>query len=117
MNKSSRFNRHVHRGSALAAVTCTPGHGAVFTADEGTVPGNAQNTVNADRISFNYAAGSTRPWSVARSTATIPSRNGAILTKASFANGGAAVASQLNSLNGYGIYGIFTIMGTAAQAG
>src|SRR5205085_6428291 len=39
--------------------------------------------------------------------------------KASFANGGSAVASQLNGLSpgGYGIYGLFTVGGSAAPNG
>ena len=117
MKKVSRFNRHVLAAAALAAVTCTPVMAQSFTVDEGTVPGNAQNTVSADRISFNYAGRIDQTLVGGSFDGDDPFTEWGYLTKASFANGGSAVPSQLNSLNGYGIYGIFTIMGTAAQDG
>jgi hypothetical protein len=106
--------------TALAAAAfCVPAVAQTFNADEGTVPGAAASIVTADRISFNYAA-------MIDQTLVGPSYNGddpfaesGFLTKASFANGGSAVPSQLNGFGatGYGIYGLFTINGTAAQEG
>lgn len=116
MNKTSRFARHALAGCALAAV-CGGAVAQSFTADEGSVPGAAQNLVNADRISFNYQAMIDQTLVGPSFDGDDPFTESGFLTKASFANGGSAVVSQLNALNGYGIYGLFTITGTASQSG
>jgi hypothetical protein len=94
-----------------------PVHAApTFTVDEGSVNGSLQKTVTADRISFNYQA-----WIQQTNVGGVldgndPFTETGFLTKASFANGGSAVSSQLNSNildYGYAIYGIFTITGVA----
>ncbi|WP_426954308.1 flocculation-associated PEP-CTERM protein PepA [Muricoccus radiodurans] len=102
---------------AVLATTGAPALSApLFTVNEGSVPGSAQNTLQADRISFNYAG---------RIVQTInggslagnddPFTESGFLTKASYAIGGSAVPSQLNGFGGggYGIYGIFNLAGEA----
>ena len=118
--KASQFYRHALTASALAAAAaCVPAAAQTFTVNEGTVPGAAANTVSADRISFNYAAHIVQTLVGTAYDGNDPFTESGYLTKASFANGGTAVPSQLNGLapTGYGIYGLFTITGTAAQEG
>jgi hypothetical protein len=120
MDGLSRLGRHVATAIALAAATvCVPAVAQTFTANEGTVPGAAANTVNADRISFNYASRVVQTLVGPVYDGNDPFVESGYLTKASFANGGTAVPSQLNGIGpaGYGIYGLFTINGTAAQEG
>jgi hypothetical protein len=102
-----------------AAAVCTPVAAQTFTADEGAVPGAVDNEVTADRISFNYAARIVQTLVGGAYDGDDPFTESGFLTKASFANGGSAVASQLNGVSpgGYGIYGVFSITGTAAQEG
>ena len=119
MDGISRSCRHLLTATALAAaVFCVPAVAQTFQANEGTVPGASPNLVNADRISFNYEAmiDQTINGGVLDGD---PFTESGFLTKASFANGGTAVASQLNGFGagGYGIYGLFTIDGTAAANG
>lgn len=91
----------------------------LFTVNEGSVAGALPNTVTADRISFNYAAIINQTLVGGVLDGNDPFTESGYLTKASYAIGGSAVASQLNSIApiGYGIYGIFNITGTATQAG
>jgi hypothetical protein len=118
MNGISKFARLGLTATALAAAAaCVPVAAQSFTADEGTVPGASPNLVNADRISFNYAAKIDQTLVGPSYDGNDPFTESGYLTKASFAIGGSAVTSQLNALNGYGIYGLFTINGTAAQEG
>ena len=119
MQAVSRASRQVLSAVALAAAVCMPVAAQTFTADEGVVPGAAANEVNADRISFNYAARIVQTLVGPAYDGDDPFIESGFLTKASFANGGSAVASQLNGFGsgGYGIYGLFTIDGTAAQEG
>jgi hypothetical protein len=100
-----------------AAAACGPAMAQTFTVAEGTVPGNVTNTVTADRISFNYEGRIVQTLVGSTYDGNDPFTESGYLTKASFANGGSAVPSQLNSLNGYGMYGLFTITGMAAQQG
>lgn len=118
MSRTFQFTRHALAACALAAVTCGPAMAQTFTADEGTVPGAAQNTVTADRISFNYAARISQTNVGGVLDGDDPFTESGYLTKASFATGGAAVDSQLNAFGsgGYGIYGLFTITGTASAS-
>ena len=117
MSRTSRFNQHALAACALAAAACGPAMAQSFTAAEGTVPGNSANTVTADRISFNYEGRIVQTLVGPTFDGNDPFSESGFLTKASFANGGSAVPSQLNALNGYGIYGLFNITGTAAQQG
>jgi hypothetical protein len=120
MQAFSRSSRLVLSALALAAAAvCTPAAAQSFTVDEGTVPGADDNLVNADRISFNYAARIVQTLVGPTYDGDDPFTESGFLTKASFANGGAAVPSQLNEVgaNGYGIYGLFTINGFANQVG
>jgi len=120
MDRTSRSSRYVLAAVALAAGTlAAPALAQTFAVNEGTVPGAAANTVTADRISFNYAAQIVQTLVGPSYDGNDPFVESGFLTKASFANGGSAVASQLNSFGaaGYGIYGLFTINGTAAQVG
>lgn len=118
MSKTFQFTRHAIAACALAAVTCGPAMAQSFTVDEGTVPGAVQNTVSADRISFNYAARIDQTINGGVLDGDDPFTESGFLTKASFANGGTAVSSQLNGFapGGYGIYGLFTITGTASAS-
>jgi hypothetical protein len=120
MQAFSRSNRMVLSALALAAAAVsTPVAAQSFTADESAVPGAAPNIVEADRISFNYAARIVQTLVGGAYDGDDPFTESGFLTKASFANGGTAVLSQLNGFGsgGYGIYGLFTITGTAAQDG
>ena len=102
-----------------AAAISMPVAAQTFIADESVVPGAADNQVTADRIRFNYAARIVQTLVGGTYDGDDPFIESGFLTKASFANGGSAVASQLNGFGsgGYGIYGLFTITGTAAQEG
>jgi len=104
-------------GVVAFASVATPALAQSFTVQEGAIPGATPNLVNADRISFNYAATIVQSGAVG-SPGNSFTESG-FLTKASFANGGSAVASQLNGLapGGYGIYGLFTVGGSAAPNG
>jgi hypothetical protein len=116
----SRFTRFALTACALSAATvCAPAFAQTFTADEGSVPGAAPNLVTADRISFNYESRIVQTLVGASYDGDDPFTESGYLTKASFANLGAATPSQLNGLGptGYGIYGLFDIGGTAAQEG
>jgi len=119
MKTHSRFTTRLLAAGALAAVASTPALAQTFTANEGVVPGATPNTVTADRISFNYEARINQTLVGGAYDGNDPFTESGYLTKASFANAGAAVASQLNAVgsNGYGIYGLFSITGTAAQDG
>src|SRR4030095_5129628 len=118
MSTTKRFSQHVITACAIAAAAaCGPAIAQSFTADEGTVPGNAVNTVSANRISFNYESRVIQTLVGPTYDGNDPFTESGFLTNASFANGGSAVPSQLNALNGYGIYGLFTITGTSAQQG
>jgi len=120
MKTRSRFTIRLLAAGALAAVASTPALAQTFTANEGVVPGANQNTVTADRISFNYEARINQTLVGGSYDGNDPFTESGYLTKASFANGGIAVPSQLNTVggtNGYGIYGLFSITGTAAQDG
>lgn len=120
MDGFSRSCRHVLTATALAAAAfCGPAVAQTFTANEGTVPGAAANTVTADRISFNYESRVVQTLVGPAYDGNDPFVESGFLTKASFAVGGTAVPSQLNGLapTGYGIYGLFTINGTATQVG
>ncbi|HKQ29439.1 MAG TPA: flocculation-associated PEP-CTERM protein PepA [Burkholderiales bacterium] len=118
MSRTKRFSQHAVTACAFAAAAlCGPAMAQSFTAAEGTVPGNIANTVTADRISFNYEARLVQTLVGGTYDGDDPFIESGFLTKASFANGGSAVPSQLNALNGYGIYGLFTINGTSAQQG
>jgi hypothetical protein len=121
MDGISRLGRHVLTATALAAATvCLPAVAQqTFTVNEGAVPLAAPNTLTADRISFNYAARINQTLVGAAFDGDDPFTESGFLTKASFANGGSAVPSQLNGIApaGYGIYGVFSIAGTAAQQG
>jgi hypothetical protein len=120
MDGISRSCRHVLTAAALvAAAVSLPAVAQTFTADEGTVPGASPNTVDADRLSFNYAARIVQTLVGPTYDGDDPFVESGFLTKASFANGGTALPSQLNGFGdgGYGIYGLFTINGTAAQEG
>ena len=116
MKTRSRFPTRLFAAGALAAAASTPALAQTFTVNEGVVPGATQNTVTADRISFNYAAMIDQTLVGSSYDGNDPFTESGYLTKASFANAGAAVASQLNAVGagGYGIYGLFTINGTAA---
>jgi hypothetical protein len=116
MKTRSRFPTRLLAAGALAAAVSTPALAQTFTVNEGVVDGANQNTVTADRISFNYAAMIDQTLVGSSYDGNDPFTESGYLTKASFANSGAAVASQLNAAgsNGYGIYGLFTINGTAA---
>jgi len=119
MKTRSRFTIRLLAAGALAAVASTPALAQTFTANEGVVPGANQNTVTADRISFNYEARINQTLVGGSYDGNDPFTESGYLTKASFANGGQAVSSQLNfaGSNGYAIYGLFSITGTAAQDG
>ena len=119
MKTHSRFRTRLLAAGALAAVASTPALAQTFTANEGVVPGANPNTVTADRISFNYEARIDQTLVGSAYDGNDPFTESGYLTKASFANGGSAVASQLNGVgsNGYGIYGLFNITGTAAAQG
>jgi hypothetical protein len=120
MKTHSRFTTRLLAAGALAAAAGTPALAQTFTANEGVVPGANQNTVTADRISFNYEARINQTLVGSAYDGNDPFTESGFLTKASFANGGSAVPSQLNAVggtNGYGIYGLFSITGTAAQDG
>lgn len=107
-------------GTLAAMLASAPALSApLFMVDEGSVPGTAPNIVTADRISFEYHA---------RIDQTInggslagnddPFIEHGFLTKAAFGSPeGGSIPSQLNSLNGYGIYGLFTITGEADPFG
>jgi len=116
MKNRSRFPTRLLAAGALAAAASTPALAQTFTVNEGVVDGANQNTVSADRISFNYAAKINQTLVGSVYDGNDPFTESGYLTKASFANGGSAVQSQLNALgsNGYGIYGTFSITGTAA---
>ena len=116
------FPRHlIALGIVALGAAASPAFAQSFTVQEGAIAGTTPNLVSADRISFNYAA------TIVQSGAVGSPGNSFIesgyLTKASFANGGVAVPSQLNgsqvggATNGYGIYGLFTINGSAAPEG
>jgi hypothetical protein len=116
----SRLRKFVYTACALAAATvCAPAFAQTFSAQEGAMPGATPNLVTADRISFNYEARIVQTLVGPSYDGNDPFTESGYLTKASFANLGAAVASQLNGLGpaGYGIYGLFDITGTAAQEG
>jgi PEP-CTERM motif-containing protein len=120
MNVISRFSRHALTATALAAAAaCVPAAAQTFTVNEGSVPGAAANTLTADRISFNYAARIDQTLIGSAFDGNDPFTESGYLTKASFANGGSAVPSQLNGVSpaGYGIFGLFTITGMATQQG
>ena len=120
MQAFTRSSRLILSALAFAAAAvCTPVAAQSFTAEEGVVPGAADNEVTADRISFNYAGRIVQTLVGPTYNGDDPFIESGFLTKASFANGGSAVASQLNGFGsgGYGIYGLFTIEGTAAQEG
>lgn len=124
MNTSSRSTKRLLTACAIAAAAASTPVLAepLFTTQEGSVPGSVNNLVTADRISFNYAG-------IIQQTLVGPSFDGndpftesGFLTKASYANGGSAVPSQLNAAQvlgvGYGIYGLFNISGVStAQNG
>jgi hypothetical protein len=119
MSRTKRCARHAVTACAFAAAAaCGPAMAQSFTADEGTVPGSVPNTVDANRISFNYEGRVVQTLVGPVYDGDDPFIESGFLTKASFANGGSAVPSQLNAFfNGYGIYGLFTITGTSAQEG
>ena len=124
MNGISKFSRLALTATALAAAAaCVPAAAQSFSVDEGTVPGATAATVNAAGISFNYSAIIDQTLNGATYDGDDPFTESGFLTKASFTDGmGTAVPSQLNASPafapaGYGIYGLFTIDGTAAQDG
>lgn len=87
-----------------------------FQVQESSIAGAAANLVTADRISFDYNA--TIDQTIVGGSlagADDPFTEFGFFNKAAFANGGAAVPSQLNALGpaGYGLYGLFTITGEA----
>lgn len=109
---ATAFGLTVASGAALAFPQ--------FQVQESSVPGAVANLLTADRISFDYNAriiqtnvGGTL------AGADDPFTEFGFFNKAAFANGGAAVPSQLNALGpgGYGIYGLFTISGEADPGG
>ena len=122
MTCPSRFSRRALTACALIiAGACAPAMAQnSFTVDEGTVPGSFAELVTADRISFNYQAKIVQSNDGGPLNGDLFTESG-FLTKASFADGGSAVPSQLNGSqagtleNGYGIYGLFDITGTASQ--
>ena len=118
MSRTKRFSQPTLMACAFAAAAAYgPAMAVPFTVAEGTVPGNVANTVSADRISFNYEARLAQTLVGPTLNGDDPFVESGFLTKASYANGGSAVPSQLNALNGYGVYGLFTITGTSAQEG
>lgn len=87
-----------------------------FQVEESAVPGAAANLLTADRISFDYNAEINQTvggGSLAGNDD--PFTEYGFFNKAAFANGGAAVPSQLNGFGagGYGIYGVFNLTGEA----
>ena len=118
MKTLSRYHKLLAVAGAVAlAWSATPALAQSFTANEAVIPGALPMTVNADRISFNYAATIQQTGAVGSPGNSFVESG--FLTKASFANGGTAVPSQLNAStpNGYGIYGLFNITGSAAPNG
>ncbi len=86
--------------------------GPLFTVDEGSVPGAAANLVVADRISFEYHARVEQTIVGGLGGGNDPFTQTGFLSKAAFGSPtGGSVPSQLNALNGYGIYGLFSITG------
>jgi hypothetical protein len=118
-----KFPPHPRNAFALAAVALAtvgaPALAQTFTAQEGAITGAAPNLVNADRISFNYAGVINQTLVGSSFDGNDPFTESGFLTKASFANGGSAVPSQLNGVSpaGYGIYGVFSATGTATAFG
>ena len=99
-------------GAALISAPATAG--PLFTVNEGSVPGAAPNLVVADRISFEYHARIEQTIVGGLGGGNDPFTETGFLSKAAFgtpANG--SIPSQLNALNGYGMYGLFTNTGQA----
>lgn len=106
--------RSLAASAILAGVSSAAFAFPTFQVQEGSLDGNVDNLVTADRISFDYNAtiiqtntGGTLDG------ADDPFTEFGFFNKAAFANGGAAVPSQLNALGGYGLYGLFEITGEA----
>lgn len=106
--------------SALA-VTFAAGSASaapLFTVDEGSIPGAVSNLVTADRLSFAYQGQIVQTvvgGSLAGAGDTFVETG--FLNKGSFLNTTSTVPSQLNALNGYGLYATFTITGEADPLG
>ncbi|MBG6220640.1 MULTISPECIES: flocculation-associated PEP-CTERM protein PepA [unclassified Janthinobacterium] len=103
---------------AAALISSPTLAGPLFTADEGSVPGTAPNLVVADRISFEYHSRVEQTIVGGLGGGNDPFTQTGFLTKAAFGSpNGGSVPSQLNALNGYGIYGLFTITGQSNGLG
>ena len=97
-------------GAALISAPALAG--PLFTVNEGSVPGTAANLVVADRISFEYHARVEQTIVGGLGGGNDPFTQTGFLSKAAFGSPtGGSVPSQLNALNGYGIYGLFSITG------
>lgn len=114
MKPLSSFLRFALSAVAIgAALISAPAlAGPLFTVNEGSVPGTAANLVVADRISFEYHARVEQTIVGGLGGGNDPFVETGFLTKAAFGSPtGGSVPSQLNALNGYGMYGLFTITG------
>ena len=117
MKPLSSFLRFALSAVAIgAALISAPAlAGPLFTVNEGSVPGTAANLVVADRISFEYHARVEQTIVGGLGGGNDPFIETGFLTKAAFGSpNGGSVQSQLNSLNGYGMYGLFTITGQSS---
>ena len=114
MKPLSSFLRFAISAAAIgAALISAPAFaGPLFTVNEGSVPGAAANLVVADRISFEYHARVEQTIVGGLGGGNDPFTQTGFLSKAAFGSPtGGSVPSQLNALNGYGIYGLFSITG------
>lgn len=103
-------------GAALASAPALAG--PLFTVDEGSVPGSVPNIVVADRLSFEYHARVEQAIVGGLGGGNDPFTEAGFLTKAAFGSpSNGSIPSQLNALNGYGIYGLFNITGQADTLG
>lgn len=103
-------------GAALASAPALAG--PLFTVDEGSVAGSVPNIVIADRLSFEYHARVEQTIVGGLGGGDDPFTEAGFLTKAAFGSpSNGSIPSQLNSLNGYGIYGLFNITGQADTLG